>query len=63
MAKLILTWLLVVLLCSIITFHDVCAFPEKGKWAYDINQETKYIGVYKSLFPQSTISFKSNFSF
>ena len=40
-------------------FRDVCAFPEQGKWTYDINQETKFIGVFKSLFANSSISFNS----
>lgn len=59
MAKLILSWLFVVLFGLTITFHDVCAFPEKGKWTYDINEETKFIGVSNSLFAKSAISFNS----
>ncbi len=59
MDKFNLPWLLVVLV--VFTFSDVCAFPEKGKWTYDINQDTKFIGVFKSLFSNSTISFNSKF--
>ena len=41
---------------------SVFAFPEKGKWAFHIDENTPIIGVSKSLFSQSTISFRGTIS-
>jgi len=46
-------------LCVILLMvSSVFAFPEKGKWAFHIDENTPIIGVSKSLFSQSTISFR-----
>ena len=35
------------------------AFPEKGKWTFDINQDNHYVGVSKSMFVNTNIIIKS----
>jgi len=37
---------------------NVSAFPEKGKWSFHIDENIPIIGVTKSLFSHSTISFR-----
>jgi hypothetical protein len=35
------------------------SFPEKGKWTFDIDQDIQYVGVSKSMFAGTNITFKS----
>lgn len=35
------------------------AFPEKGKWVFDVNQNVELLGVTKSMFADSKIFVKS----
>ena len=42
----------------ILSVSSVSAFPEKGKWVFHIDENIPIIGVTKSLFSQSTISFR-----
>ena len=39
----------------------ISAFPEKGKWTFDINQDNHYVGVSKSMFAGTNITIKSKF--
>lgn len=48
--------LYVVLTCLVC---GISAFPEKGKWTFDINQDIQYVGVSKSMFAGTNITFKS----
>ncbi|XP_057367235.1 transmembrane protein 87A-like [Daphnia carinata] len=36
----------------------ISAFPEKGKWTFDINQENHFVGVSKSMFAGTNITVK-----
>lgn len=36
----------------------ISAFPEKGKWTFEINQDIQYVGVSKSMFAGTNITFK-----
>ncbi|EFX88032.1 hypothetical protein DAPPUDRAFT_311546 [Daphnia pulex] len=47
--------LYVVLTCLVC---GISAFPEKGKWTFDINQDIQYVGVSKSMFSGTNITFK-----
>lgn len=40
----------------------ISAFPEKGKWTFEINQDIQYVGVSKSMFAGTNITFKSGYS-
>lgn len=39
----------------------ISAFPEKGKWTFDINQENHFVGVSKSMFAGTNITVKGKF--
>ena len=41
----------------------VQCFPEKGRWVYDINENTEFVGVSKSMFAGTKISVHSNYTF
>lgn len=49
-------------LVLVIIVVGVSAFPEKGKWTFDINQDIHYVGVSKSMFSGTNITFKSKHS-
>lgn len=40
---------------------DASAFPEKGKWVFDITEGIQLLGVTKSMFADSKIFVKSKF--
>lgn len=49
----------------VLSFFVICvhAFPEKGRWTFGINQEVHYVGVSKSMFSGTNITFKSKIIF
>ena len=48
------------LLCLSLCLSLVHSFPEKGRWTFDIDENKLFVGVSKSLFPNTSISLQSN---
>lgn len=45
-----------------VILSGINAFPERGKWTFDISQDIHYVGVSKSMFSRTNITLKSKTS-